>query len=477
MQKFILFCLILLLANPVYAGFIPGFNGEIDGNLILENKEQITNATDGKVCFEGQGGMNNEEICIDLESTANEALITSTTGLNLWDWGNVETEHGDNIVSYFGDGQEGAIMWDSLNTNDSLQIGVSVGDPAYSGYISIMEKADMGNANRDPAGTASNPTLRLYASDETLSNAYTEIYHNGTDGVIETGTGTLKLQPNAVGDVELFGDTDVGDTENGKSLKIWRRAAEGDDYLNIYISDINNANFYTPEDIEINPGRILYIERNPTPNSEVWFFHQAGSGDLCRIRQYNYITAAATYKYIQWQVDDTDDYFHLSREDTYIQGFKVDMPDIRLGNGETDAEDKTIYLANQGGYDTSIEFIETIPGAGDSPTLGSTYVFGAKLVYDGGDNIFKINTYNQTTEKNAVSIVRDSAYVGIGTTSPGQKLEVNGGVRLNTTDTKPTCDATTRGTFWVTQGGAGVQDNVEVCAKDASDVYAWRTIY
>ncbi len=69
--------------------------------------------------------------------------------------------------------------------------------------------------------------------------------------------------------------------------------------------------------------------------------------------------------------------------------------------------------------------------------------------------------------------------VGIGTVSisSGQKLEINGGVALNTTTSQPACSATTRGTFWVTQGGGGVKDNVEVCAKDASNNYAWRTIY
>lgn len=41
----------------------------------------------------------------------------------------------------------------------------------------------------------------------------------------------------------------------------------------------------------------------------------------------------------------------------------------------------------------------------------------------------------------------------------------------------PTCDATTRGTFNYLAGGGGVKDSVQICAKDASDVYAWRTIY
>ncbi len=56
-------------------------------------------------------------------------------------------------------------------------------------------------------------------------------------------------------------------------------------------------------------------------------------------------------------------------------------------------------------------------------------------------------------------------------------LEVAGGVRINTALAKPGCGASSRGTFWVTQGGAGVKDSVQVCAKDVAEVYAWRTIY
>ncbi|MDP2598390.1 MAG: type II secretion system protein [Candidatus Liptonbacteria bacterium] len=68
--------------------------------------------------------------------------------------------------------------------------------------------------------------------------------------------------------------------------------------------------------------------------------------------------------------------------------------------------------------------------------------------------------------------------VGIGVSSPAQALEVNGGLRLNTATAQPTCDATsTRGTFWVVENGAGVQDSVQVCAKNSSDAYGWRTIY
>lgn len=43
--------------------------------------------------------------------------------------------------------------------------------------------------------------------------------------------------------------------------------------------------------------------------------------------------------------------------------------------------------------------------------------------------------------------------------------------------TRPTCDASTRGTSWFDEGGAGVADSFAICAKDAADAYDWRTIY
>lgn len=72
-----------------------------------------------------------------------------------------------------------------------------------------------------------------------------------------------------------------------------------------------------------------------------------------------------------------------------------------------------------------------------------------------------------------------SGNVGIGTTAPTQKLEINGGLRLWSSTVKPTtCDATLRGTLWFVQGmTAGVADSLEVCAKDAAGNYAWHALY
>lgn len=45
------------------------------------------------------------------------------------------------------------------------------------------------------------------------------------------------------------------------------------------------------------------------------------------------------------------------------------------------------------------------------------------------------------------------------------------------TGTEPTCEAATRGTVIYVAGGAGVADTFRLCAKDASNNYAWTALY
>jgi hypothetical protein len=42
---------------------------------------------------------------------------------------------------------------------------------------------------------------------------------------------------------------------------------------------------------------------------------------------------------------------------------------------------------------------------------------------------------------------------------------------------RPACNTAQRGRIWQTLGAATVKDDVSVCAKDSSEVYAWRTLY
>lgn len=65
----------------------------------------------------------------------------------------------------------------------------------------------------------------------------------------------------------------------------------------------------------------------------------------------------------------------------------------------------------------------------------------------------------------------------LGTPAFAWKTLWTGSINLVTTDAKPLCTSSYRGTFWVTRGAAGVKDSVEVCTKDAADAYNWRILW
>lgn len=69
------------------------------------------------------------------------------------------------------------------------------------------------------------------------------------------------------------------------------------------------------------------------------------------------------------------------------------------------------------------------------------------------------------------------ANVGIGTTTPTAKLDVDGTARADAVQIDPsslgTCDASARGTMRFVAGASGVADQLYLCRKDASDAYGW----
>jgi len=86
-------------------------------------------------------------------------------------------------------------------------------------------------------------------------------------------------------------------------------------------------------------------------------------------------------------------------------------------------------------------------------------------------------TQSGTVYRNEKMRITSAGNVGIGTNAPAQRLEVNGGVRLNTGTTRPACNTTNRGTLWFVKGGVGTADTLEVCAKDVNEIYAWKSLF
>lgn len=77
----------------------------------------------------------------------------------------------------------------------------------------------------------------------------------------------------------------------------------------------------------------------------------------------------------------------------------------------------------------------------------------------------------------SAGFARTSTGMKSGDTSTGYVQHEAQDVRLIPNGaSKPTCDATVRGTIWYTSSAGGAADAMEVCAKSSLDVYAWRAM-
>lgn len=83
-------------------------------------------------------------------------------------------------------------------------------------------------------------------------------------------------------------------------------------------------------------------------------------------------------------------------------------------------------------------------------------------------NAVQVNGNPQRTEKLRIT---GTGYVGIGTTTPAQKLDVSGGIRLNSTGDRPACNSSNRGTLWLVQGAT---DELTICVQDGG--YVWKIV-
>jgi len=146
--------------------------------------------------------------------------------------------------------------------------------------------------------------------------------------------GDLKIMPDAQGNVRLFGDTDVDDASEGKRLIVSRKAAEGDNDLQMYVDAFRNVILTGKGNVFYQTaGASYYIAFNPILGT--YINHPTSSSAASKwLRHVGRITAAGANKYIEWKVDDSDDYFKLTRQDANILGFKIVMPTL-IGDGTT----------------------------------------------------------------------------------------------------------------------------------------------
>ncbi|MDD5552629.1 MAG: hypothetical protein PHE18_02025 [Candidatus Omnitrophica bacterium] len=115
-----------------------------------------------------------------------------------------------------------------------------------------------------------------------------------------------------------------------------------------------------------------------------------------------------------------------------------------VGIGTTAPRDKIEISKVGAGNQVGIRF--------EDPTASN---WGARVYFDDTPSLFKIVTISDSAELLGIAIGRDSGNVGIGTTSPIYKLDVNGTARIATSLNTPKLSNLTSNGFVKTSGGDG----------------------
>lgn len=127
--------------------------------------------------------------------------------------------------------------------------------------------------------------------------------------------------------------------------------------------------------------------------------------------------------------------------------------------------------ANQGGNGNNLFYGKRTT---DSTPTGNFMLFQDQAATT---DLFKVDVAGNVTMASSLTFTTSTGTDGVFKVSPPDAVPTAGGALQLTGGTRPTCTVTLRGTFYYEASGAGVKDTVAVCAKDATDTYAWRTIY
>ena len=166
------------------------------------------------------------------------------------------------------------------------------------------------------------------------------------------------------------------------------------------------------------------------------------------------------------------------------RGLMADIHHLNASGGFLVANNLAEYLvgslsSNSDGQQFASLGINTPPPTSDKAAFnGSIGMIGASMIYDGAAGNTAGWRFDGALLKgygyNGIDLY--SSAVAIGSQTKRLHVANDGGLQWLTA-ANPTCDATHRGNVNYVAGGAGVKDTFQVCGKDATDAYAWRTIY
>lgn len=132
------------------------------------------------------------------------------------------------------DGTIAATDGNSTNWNTSY----GWGDHSLAGYLTSYTETD-------PVFSAWDKSTGISITESQISDLTHTPSFDGDITEIYNSSGDLKIMPDVQGDVILFGDTNIGNGDTGKELRIWRKASEGNEYIRFYISATQKGFIHT----------------------------------------------------------------------------------------------------------------------------------------------------------------------------------------------------------------------------------------
>jgi hypothetical protein len=171
----------------------------------LQHGELIQNTVDGRVdILPKPNAINQVGVTFDMSSISDViqlgSLRTMTGALNdgrlFW---NIPHQTANSVTTIYG-----SFQWSGINhagtagAPQTLHLGVTRyngggGNADGNHVLALVSYGHIGNANRRPTTLFNDPQWFVYSADATQANDFVRMCHDQTDGIIEAGSGDLRL--------------------------------------------------------------------------------------------------------------------------------------------------------------------------------------------------------------------------------------------------------------------------------------------
>lgn len=258
------------------------------------------------------------------------------------------------------------------------------------------------------------------------------------------GIKTPKIEPAASQNVSMFGDTDVADASDGKSLYLYRMAAEGDNSLRAYIANNRGAIITT----DANFLKLICYGETYLFGYPLTIGHYNYDNET--LQHYGMNTASGDEEYVQFQLTAGGVYnFTSSGANVVSYDFDkaVNVPTINTGSGAMDLGDAAVangdtnsiptgdqvYDFVSGSYAPLVSPVFTTPNigvaSGTSFDAGATTLYGSRAITVDTGGVLNIDLAaaagdDFTVDINKLVVEGDTGNVGIGTTGPSTPLHI-----------------------------------------------------